>query len=80
VKKASAQGEQDRREFLRKSGKYALITPPAITLLLSTSLTSDALAKSGGRHHSHKGGKGGKKWGRRFSWSRPFSFKLKRPH
>lgn len=80
MKKPSPQGEQDRREFLRKCGKYAQITPPAITLLLSTSLTSDALAKSGGRQHSHKGSKGGKKWGRRFGWNRRFAFKSKRAH
>ena len=39
---------KDRREFLKKCGKYAAITPPAITMLLSTSLTSNAIAKSGG--------------------------------
>jgi hypothetical protein len=30
----------DRREFLKKCGKFAAVTPPAVTLLLSTSLTS----------------------------------------
>jgi hypothetical protein len=38
----------DRREFLKKCGKFAAITPPTITMLLSTSLTSNAIAKSGG--------------------------------
>jgi hypothetical protein len=52
-----APGEQDRREFLKKCGRFAVITPPAITLLLSTSLSSDALAKSGGREGP--AGKGG---------------------
>ncbi|MGY4597712.1 hypothetical protein ACVWXL_005458 [Bradyrhizobium sp. GM22.5] len=34
--------DDDRREFLKTCGKFAAVTPPAITLLLSTSLTSDA--------------------------------------
>ncbi len=38
--------ENDRREFLKKCGKFAAVTPPAITMLLSTSLTSSAIAKS----------------------------------
>lgn len=38
---------KDRREFLKKCGKFAAVTPPAITMLLSTSLTSNAIAKSG---------------------------------
>jgi hypothetical protein len=40
--------ENDRREFLKKCGRFAAVTPPAITMLLSTSLTSNAIAKSGG--------------------------------
>jgi hypothetical protein len=55
--------DDDRREFLKKCGKFAAITPPAVTLLLSTSLTSKAIAKSGGRpgngygdtNHEHYG-------------------------
>ena len=39
--------DKDRREFLAKCGKFAVITPPAMTVLMSTSLTSDAIAKSG---------------------------------
>ena len=39
----------DRRKFLISAGRFAAVTPPAITLLLSTSLTSDAIAHSGGR-------------------------------
>jgi hypothetical protein len=38
----------DRREFLKSCGRFAAVTPPAVTLLLSTSLTSGAIAKSGG--------------------------------
>jgi hypothetical protein len=37
----------DRRKLLAACGKFAVVTPPAITLLLSTSLTSDAIAASG---------------------------------
>ncbi|WP_027576690.1 hypothetical protein [Bradyrhizobium sp. WSM1743] len=39
----------DRREFLKNCGKFAAVTPPTVTLLLSTSLTSGAIASSGGR-------------------------------
>jgi len=49
-----APAEEDRREFIRKCGRFAAITPPALSLLLSTSLSSDALAKSGGRHGHFK--------------------------
>ena len=44
---------EDRRNFLKTAGRFAAVTPPAITLLLSTSLTSDAIA------HSGAGGRGG---------------------
>ncbi|CAN7579779.1 hypothetical protein [Mesorhizobium sp. LjRoot246] len=37
-----------RRDFLKKAGRFAAVTPPAITLLLGTSLNSEAVAKSGG--------------------------------
>ncbi|SCB08245.1 hypothetical protein GA0061098_1001118 [Bradyrhizobium shewense] len=43
-----AEGD-DRREFLKTCGKFAAVTPPTVTLLLSTSLTSAAIASSGGR-------------------------------
>ena len=33
---------EDRREFLKSCGKFAAVTPSAMTLLLSTSLTSTA--------------------------------------
>ena len=39
--------DADRRKFLAACGKFAAVTPPAMTLLLSTSLTSDAIARSG---------------------------------
>lgn len=45
---------EDRRRFLQSCGRFAVTVPPAITILLSTSLTSEAIAASGG------GGGGGK--------------------
>ncbi|KRQ17346.1 hypothetical protein [Bradyrhizobium manausense] len=55
------QQDDDRREFLKICGKFAIVTPPAITALLSTSLTSTALAQSGGRlaHGNNGWGNGG---------------------
>lgn len=53
--------DEDRREFLKTCGKFAAVTPPAMTMLLSTSLTSNAIARSGGggshehEHHHHRG-------------------------
>jgi len=44
---------EDRREFLAACGKFAVVTPPALTVLLSTSLNSEAVAKSGGGHDKH---------------------------
>ena len=41
--------ETDRRDFLRSCGKFAAITPPAVTFLLSTSMSSKAIAASTGR-------------------------------
>ena len=52
---------EDRRNFLKSAGRFAAVTPPAITLLLSTSLTSDAIAHSGGRNGDDKPGNNG--WG-----------------
>jgi hypothetical protein len=41
-------GAADRRKFLATCGRFAVITPPAITALLSTSLHSTAVMASGG--------------------------------
>jgi hypothetical protein len=41
----------DRRKFLAALGRFSVVTPPAITLLLSTALASEAIAHSGGRGH-----------------------------
>jgi hypothetical protein len=40
--------DDDRRKFLAACGKFAVVTPPALTVLLSTSLNSTAMARSGG--------------------------------
>ncbi|MGM4906890.1 hypothetical protein AB8B21_02480 [Tardiphaga sp. 866_E4_N2_1] len=50
---------EDRRRFLAACGKFAVVTPPAISLLLSTSLTSTAVAKSGGNGNNGWGNGGG---------------------
>ena len=43
---------EDRRKFLISCGRFAAVTPPAMTLLLSTSLTSTAIAWSGSQYGS----------------------------
>jgi hypothetical protein len=53
--------DQARRDFLKKAGRFAIVTPPAITLLLGTSLNSRAIAHSAGS--GGKGGKGGSRPG-----------------
>jgi hypothetical protein len=57
-REAPPKGGDDRREFLKKCGRFAAVTPPAITALLSTSLTSEAIALSAGKKvgWSKKGG------------------------
>ncbi|RUV10193.1 hypothetical protein EOA91_31870 [Mesorhizobium sp. M1A.F.Ca.IN.022.04.1.1] len=47
AEKLVSEGEA-RRDFLKKAGRFAAVTPPAITVLLGTSLNSKAIAKSGG--------------------------------
>lgn len=49
----------DRRAFLTTAGKFALVTPPAMTMLLSTSLSSPAIAASGVGSYTGGGGSGG---------------------
>ena len=46
-----AEADEDRRNFLAACGRFAVVTPPAIALLLSTSV--DASAKYSNRHRSH---------------------------
>lgn len=47
--------DDDRRKFLAACGKFAVVTPPALTVLLSTSLNSKAIAYSGGRGDHDRG-------------------------
>jgi hypothetical protein len=47
------QAAEDRRKFLASCGKFAVVTPPAVTLLLSTSLNSTAVAQSAGHSGNH---------------------------
>jgi hypothetical protein len=54
--KDSDQTDLARRAFLQSCGKFAVVTPPAISLLLSTSLNSPAVAASGGSSASGSGG------------------------
>jgi hypothetical protein len=48
--------DEARRAFLTKAGKFAAVTPPAITLLLGTSLGSEALAASSGSRPGRRPG------------------------
>lgn len=50
----------DRRKFLEACGKFAIVTPPTVTMLLSTSLNSTAVAASAGGQTGNNGfGNGG---------------------
>jgi hypothetical protein len=51
--------ELERRKFLAVCGRFAVITPPAMSILLSTSLTSTAIASSGGGNGNNGFGNGG---------------------
>jgi hypothetical protein len=51
--------ELERRKFLAVCGRFAVITPPAVSILLSTSLTSTAIASSGGSGNNGFGNGGG---------------------
>jgi hypothetical protein len=51
--------DDDRRKFLAACGKFAVITPPTLAVMLSTSLSSKAIANSSGGGDSHPG-RGGK--------------------
>jgi hypothetical protein len=53
----SSTPETGRRKFLAQCGKFAILTPPAITVLLSMTDQSFAHASSGGGGYG--GGKGG---------------------
>jgi len=48
----------DRRAFLAGAGKVAVIVPPAMTILLSTTMSSSAIAMSGRMHGNNGVGNG----------------------
>lgn len=50
--------DTDRRKFVAACGKFAIVTPPAMTLLLSTSLHSTAIAASTGNNKEKNGNNG----------------------
>lgn len=54
------EADASRREFLKKCGGFAVITPPAVTFLLSTSMSSKAIAVTSGVSGiiHHGGGEG----------------------
>lgn len=53
----------ERRDFVKGLGKFAALTPPAVTMLLDVSMNSSAIAASGGKpgwgfgdkNHTHTG-------------------------
>jgi hypothetical protein len=47
--------ESARRDFLKSCGRMAVTVPPAMTVLLATSLSSPAIARS---HYRPKGNNG----------------------
>ena len=49
----------DRRAFLAKAGKIAVVVPPAMTVLLSTSMSSSAIAASASLRGNNGLGNGG---------------------
>lgn len=57
--------ELARRNFLKRAGRFAAITPPAITLLLGTSLSSRAIAGSAGVEPGRRGPRRGWQWNNR---------------
>ena len=57
--KVADSGEADRRKFIAALGRFSVVTPPAIALLLSTTLNSPAIAVSGGKGNNGIGNGGG---------------------
>lgn len=45
----------DRREFLKNAGKFAVMAPPAVTFLLSTTMASSAIAQSADVNRGNEG-------------------------
>ena len=53
---------EERREFIARCGRFALVTPPAITLLLAANGRAYAGAASPAGGNGNGGGKGSHKW------------------
>jgi hypothetical protein len=52
-----------RRKFLASCGKFAALTPPAVTLLLSAGEANYAVAFSGSSASARRGPRGNNGWG-----------------
>ena len=50
-----SKAEADRRDFLKTAGKFAVIVPPTMTFLLSTTMSSPAIAASTSDNHCNSG-------------------------
>ena len=60
VLQANLSANDDRRRFLAICGKLAVTVPPAMTMLLSTSLSAQSIALSSGEKlNCNKGGGNG---------------------
>ena len=60
--KAADNNVEARRAFMKKAGKFAMATPPAVTLMLASAKGNYAAAASGnngGRHANNGFGNGG---------------------
>ena len=57
-KEGGTMPEANRRAFLIKAGKFAAVVPPAMTVLLSTTMSSPAIARSGVVHGNNGVGNG----------------------
>ena len=57
-KQEEADKLEARRQFLAKCGRYALVTPPAMTVLLSSTAQNYAVAASGNAGRSLSGNNG----------------------
>lgn len=55
---ANGVGDESRRRFLKSAGKFAVAVPPTMTLLLSTTMNSTAIAMSGSGINPGGGGGG----------------------
>ncbi|AEH85275.1 MULTISPECIES: hypothetical protein [Mesorhizobium] len=56
----NAHSQLARRDFIKGVGKFSVLTPPAVTLLLDVSMNSQAVAASGGLSGGKPAETGGK--------------------